>query len=186
MQGRTTPPYYRAEEDSDMVAQSIGVAAIAAVLAAGTTAATQAGRSAAPSKAPHVVVTPEDVQWGAGPKSLPPGAQGAVLDGDPARKGPFALRLKLPAGYRIPPHTHPRQERVTVISGRFQLGHGRTFEESKLEDLEPGSFFSLPPGMEHFARAAEDTVVQLTSEGPWEIKYVNPADDPRRAGGASP
>ena len=129
---------------------------------------------------PAVIVTPGDLKWGAGPKSLPPGAEAAVLDGDPTKKGAFAMRLKMPPGYKIPAHTHPRQERLTVISGKFQLGHGGKFDDAKLKDLEPGSYFSLPPGMLHFARAAEDTVVQLNSDGPWEINYVNPNDDPRK------
>jgi quercetin dioxygenase-like cupin family protein len=169
-----------------MIAQSIRVV-IGALALAGSHTGTTAERSGSPPAAPRaVIVTPNDIQWGPGPKALPPGAQAAVLDGNPAQKGAFALRLKVPAGYLIPPHTHPRTERVTVISGRFQLGHGRTFDEAKLQDLDAGSFFSLPPGMEHFARAADETVVQLNSDGPWEIKYVNPADDPRKAGSASP
>jgi quercetin dioxygenase-like cupin family protein len=158
--------------------RSLAVAG-ALLLLGGSTAAAEA-RGA--REAPLVQVTPDGLEWTPGPKSLPPGAEMVVLEGNPSERGPFAMRIMLPAGYRIPPHTHPRQERVTVISGRFQLGHGRTFEEGRLEDLQAGSFFSLPPGMEHFAQAAEKTVVQLNSEGPWEIQYVNPAADPRRAG----
>ncbi len=151
----------------------------ATVLAADPQAASSSHDEASGSKS-AVMVTPGELKWGPGPKSLPPGAQAAVLDGDPAKKGPFAMRLKVPAGYKIPAHTHPRQERVTVISGKFQLGHGGKFDEAKLQDFEQGSFFSLPPGMQHFARAADDTVLQLNSEGPWEINYVNPNDDPRK------
>ena len=135
--------------------------------------------------ADHVTVRAADLQWKQGPDSLPKAAQAAVLEGNPKEKGAFVMRLKVPAGFVIAPHTHPRQERVTVISGKFELGHGRTFDEAKLQPLEAGSFFSLAPGMEHFARAAEETVVQLNGEGPWAINYVNPADDPRRAGSAS-
>jgi quercetin dioxygenase-like cupin family protein len=167
-----------------MIARSFAVIAVGVTslfLASGVRGAEQGTTR---TKASSVTVTPDEVKWGPGPKSLPPGAQAAVLDGNPAEKGAFALRLKVPAGYRIPPHTHPRQERVTVIAGRFQLGHGRTFDETRLKDLDAGSFFSLPPGMEHFARAAEETIVQLNGEGPWEINYVNPADDPRKAGSA--
>jgi quercetin dioxygenase-like cupin family protein len=137
------------------------------------------------TSASAVTIKSSDIQWQAGPKALPEGAQAAVLEGNPAKKGPFVMRLKVPAGYTIKPHTHPRQERVTVVSGNFQLGHGRTFDEAKLQDFKAGSFFSLPPGMEHFARASEDTIVQLNSEGPWEINYINPADDPRKGGTAS-
>jgi quercetin dioxygenase-like cupin family protein len=161
----------------------IAVAAVA-VAFVGAGVAGAGDKHAAMSGAGHVTVRPVELQWKEGPKSLAKGAQFAVLEGNPGEKGTFVMRLKIPAGFKISPHTHPRQERVTVISGKFQLGHGRTFDEAKLESLEPGSFFSLPPGMEHFARAAEDTVVQLNGEGPWEINYVNPADDPRKAGTA--
>jgi quercetin dioxygenase-like cupin family protein len=153
---------------------------LAAAVLAIATAAAGGERKMSSTSTNQVVVTPEDLKWGPGPKSLPAGAQAVVLDGDPAKKGPFAMRVKVPANYRIAPHTHPRQERVTVISGKLQLGHGRTFEESKLKDLEAGSFFSLPPGMEHFVRAAEETIVQLNGDGPWEINYLDPADDPRK------
>jgi quercetin dioxygenase-like cupin family protein len=166
-----------------MSAHSIRLVLAAAGLAIAT-AATAGEKAASSTSANHVELAAGELKWGSGPKSLPAGAQSVVLEGDPAQKGIFALRLKLPAGYRIAPHTHPRQERVTVLSGRIQLGHGRTFDESKLKDLAAGSFFSLPPGMEHFARAAEDSVVQLNSDGPWEIHYVNPADDPRKGGTA--
>jgi quercetin dioxygenase-like cupin family protein len=158
------------------------VMAAAAVALLGAGIASAGGQKSAVGKGSGVTVQPAALEWKQGPRSLPQGAQVAVLEGDPAAKGSFVMRLKVPAGFTIKPHTHPRQERVTVISGTFQLGHGRTFDEAKLQDLEAGSFFSMPPGMEHFARAAEDTVVQLNGEGPWEINYINPADDPRKAG----
>ncbi len=165
-----------------MIVQARVVALAVALLGSGVAFA--GGQKGAMKSAPNVTVRAADIEWKQGPKSLPQGAQAAVLEGNPAEKGTFVLRLKVPAGFTIKPHTHPRQERVTVISGKIQLGHGRTFDEAKLQDLEPGSFFSMPPGMEHFARAAEDTVVQLNGEGPWEINYINPADDPRKAGAA--
>jgi quercetin dioxygenase-like cupin family protein len=172
-----------------MMARILGVVLGVALLAgAAPRAATTHGKSgegksgeAAKAK---VLATPDETKWGPGPKSLPPGAELAVLDGDPGKKGLFVMRAKLPAGYKIAPHTHPRQERVTVISGKMQLGHGRTADEAKMTDLEAGSFFSLPPRMEHYVRVTEDTVIQLNGEGPWEINYVNPADDPRKAGSA--
>jgi hypothetical protein len=70
----------------------------------------------APDKAPHaVVVQPDKVSWGQGPASLPAGAKAAVLEGDPKQAGPFTMRLSFPDGYRIPAHSHPAIERVTVI-----------------------------------------------------------------------
>lgn len=132
-------------------------------------------------QAEMVITTPDEVEWQSGPESLPPGAEFAVLEGDPMEASFFNLRLKLPPGYRLPPHTHPKVERVTVLSGTFKFAMGREFEEEELEELTAGSFFVMPPGMAHFAETGdEETIVQLNSAGPWSIDYINPADDPRR------
>jgi quercetin dioxygenase-like cupin family protein len=132
------------------------------------------------AEAEHKMYRADQLEWKPGPAGLPSGAQMAVLEGDPAEEGLFTVRFRVPAGYRIPPHTHPRVERVTVLSGSFKLGMGREFEETKLETLPTGAFFTMPPGMEHFAAAEEEAVIQLTGEGPWVINYINPADDPRK------
>jgi len=127
----------------------------------------------------HTVLTTGDIKWSPAPPSIPAGAHAAVLYGDPGKDGPFALRLKLPKGYAIAPHTHPKPEIVTVISGMFRLGMGESADRSKGQPLAAGSFFALQPGMAHFAFADEDTVIQLNSTGPWMLTYVNPKDDPR-------
>jgi len=131
-------------------------------------------------RAEHIIHRAEDINYQTGPESLPQGAEYVILEGNPAEEGPFTMRLKFPADYRIPPHTHPRTERVTVLSGNFNLGMGREFNEENMENLSEGAFFSFPPGMEHYAMTADETVVQLTSNGPWEINYINPQDDPRQ------
>jgi quercetin dioxygenase-like cupin family protein len=147
--------------------------AAAMVMSVGATAAQQ------PHPA-HRIVTPEAVSWAAGPASLQQGAQAAVLYGDPAKEGMFLMRLKLPPGFRIAPHTHPRPEILTVISGAFHIGMGTVADEAKAQRLGPGSFFAFDPGLPHYAHVEEETVVQLSSTGPWTINYVNPADDPRQ------
>ena len=136
--------------------------------------------SAAPSSE-HKIVTPADIQWADAPPSLPPGAKMAVLDGDPGKAGSFTIRLKMPAGYKIAPHTHPTVERVTGISGTGRLGMGEKLDESAAKDVAPGTFVFLPANMAHFAYSNEECVVQIQSEGPFQIKYINPADDPRNA-----
>ena len=125
------------------------------------------------------VIAPNEVKWGPGPKALPAGAKAAVLFGDPTKEGPFALRLKLPAGYAIAPHTHPAFEVDTVISGTINLGMGETADRGATKAIPAGSFFRMPPGMGHFAYFDEETVLQLNTNGPWGIKYINPKDDPR-------
>jgi quercetin dioxygenase-like cupin family protein len=128
----------------------------------------------------HTMVAPQDIEWGAAPPVLPPGAEAAVLFGDPSKEGLFALRVKFPAGYAIPPHTHPVDEVVTIISGTFNLGMGETADKNAATPMPAGSFFALPPDMAHFAYVNEETVVQITTNGPWGLTYVNPEDDPRK------
>ena len=123
---------------------------------------------------------PDGLKWQDGPPSLPPGAKIAVLEGDPTKPGPFVFRVKVPDGYRIPPHTHPKPERVTVISGIFNLGMGDTFDTTKGEALAAGTYGTWPPGMKHFVWVKGETVVQFHGDGPWVIEYVKPADDPRK------
>jgi quercetin dioxygenase-like cupin family protein len=125
------------------------------------------------------VYPPADLKWVDGPPSLPAGARLAVLEGDPGKEGPFVMRLKLPDGYRIPPHTHPRPERVTVISGTFNIGMGEKFDAGKGTAMPAGTFGTWAPGMKHYVWARGETVVQLHGIGPWVIEYVNREDDPR-------
>lgn len=123
---------------------------------------------------------PEQLQWKPVP-SLPPGAEIAVIEGDLKAPEPFTFRLRLPAGYRIPAHTHPAVERVTVLSGTFYLGEGEAFDTAAAERLPSGSIAILPEGMTMYAFTEEETVLQIHGEGPWGITYANPEEDPRPA-----
>ena len=116
-----------------------------------------------------------------GPAALPPGAKMAVLEGDPTKEGPFVVRFQFPEGYHIPPHTHPKTERVTVISGTLYLATGEALDRVSAKKLSAGSFGYWPAGMKHTAWSEGETVIQLHGIGPWQINYVNPADDPRNA-----
>jgi len=131
-------------------------------------------------KAGHAM-HPDQLQWGPAPSALPKGAQIAVLSGDPGKTGAFTIRLKAPAGYKIPAHSHPTAERVTVISGDFRFGMGDKLDEAKAEKLGSGGFVDLPAKMNHYAFMGAETVVQIDSEGPFTIMYANPADDPSKS-----
>ena len=93
--------------------------------------------------------------------------------------------LKLPQGYKVPPHTHPVDEVVTVVSGTFSLGMGETADQSSAQPLPAGSFFALPPNTAHYVFIDEETVIQISTVGPWGLTYVNAADDPRTAAPAA-
>jgi quercetin dioxygenase-like cupin family protein len=127
----------------------------------------------------HLLYRPGSIEWRDAPPSLERGAQVAILEGNPGEPGVFTMRIRMPGGYHISPHWHPNVERVTVLSGKFLLGSGETLDKNATQTLEPGSYTSMPPGMRHFAIAEGDTVIQLTSVGPWVINYVNEDDDPR-------
>src|SRR4030095_11330927 len=124
---------------------------------------------------------PTTIEWKAGPAALPTSAKMAVLEGDPTKEGPFVVRFQFPEGYHIPPHTHPKTERVTVISGVLYLATGEALDRSSAKKLPAGSFGYWPAGMKHTAWSEGETVIQLHGVGPWQINYVNPADDPRNA-----
>jgi quercetin dioxygenase-like cupin family protein len=123
----------------------------------------------------HTMVNANDVQWKDAPPVLP-GAQLSVLYGDPTKEGMFVMRLKFPANYRVPPHTHPVDEIVTVISGEFNIGMGKEFNEAQLKPYTAGGLIAMPPEMEHFVRTKQETVIQISTKGPWALKYVNPND----------
>jgi quercetin dioxygenase-like cupin family protein len=128
----------------------------------------------------HIELFPSDsIKWREGPASLPKGALMAVLEGDPSKEGPFVFRVKIPDGYRVPPHTHPKVERITVISGTFNVGMGEKFDEKATKPMPAGTYGYWPAGMKHFVWAKKETVLQFHGVGPWTIEYINPKDDPR-------
>ena len=127
----------------------------------------------------HSMVTPADLKWGPVP-SLPAGAQIAIIEGPMNEAKPFTVRLKLPANYQIPAHSHPATEHVTVISGTFNMGTGDKLDRAKTKALAPGGVAIMQIGTNHFAWTSEETIVQLHGVGPWDVKYVDPANDPRK------
>ena len=125
--------------------------------------------------------TPDTIQYGPAPPFLATGAQLAVLEGNPmAVSGDYTIRLKMPDGYRIAPHWHPKRENVTVISGTLKVGMGDTFEESGMMSFPAGSFAFLDPEMHHYAMAKGEVVIQIHGVSPLQLNYVNPDDDPGR------
>ena len=127
----------------------------------------------------HRAVLPGDIKWAAAPSSLPSGAEIAVLYGDPAKEGDFVIRLKAPKGYRVPPHTHPAAELVTIISGAFSFGRGQSADRASVEKIPAGGFISMPAGVLHYVFVDEDSVLQINAVGPFKIDYYDPKDDPR-------
>lgn len=153
---------------------SLGVAQTARHKAAAKGQSTKAGAHAA------TITTPDSIKWGDAPPVLNPGAQLAVLAGNPNGAGLYVVRLKMPDGYKIMPHWHPTQENVTVVSGEFHVAMGDKFEEAGMQALPAGSFAPVPPRAHHYAVAKGETVVQVHGMGPFKLIYVNPSDDPSK------
>jgi Domain of unknown function (DUF4437) len=148
----------------------------AAVLCGGRLPAVQAQSSN------HVIQSINEAQWGPAPPMLPAGAQIAVLAGNPMAQGPYTIRLKFPANYAVPAHSHPTDENVVVVSGTLIFGMGDSLVKGAPTNktLTSGGFALMPANMNHFAYStAQETTIVLYGQGPVEFKYVNPLDDPR-------
>jgi hypothetical protein len=131
---------------------------------------------------PHgdvIVHTPDEARWTAAPRSLPPGAEYEAIVGDPARPGPYTVRLRLPAGYEVAPHRHGEAEHVTVLRGVLNVGIGEALTRTGGFRIPAGGFVRIAAGTPHFMFAEGETVIQLHGEGPFGFDYVNPADAPR-------
>jgi ketosteroid isomerase-like protein len=127
-----------------------------------------------------VVMPASSIKWMDAPPFLPKGAKLAVLIGDPSQPAPFTIRLQMPDGYKIAPHTHPTDEHVTVMSGTFRAAMGTKWDDKALGDFAPGSYANMAATMPHYAMAKGVTVVQVHGVGPFVVNYVNAADDPSK------
>ena len=130
----------------------------------------------------HTVTTPGNVPW---KPFVPPGSEMAVLAGNPDEAGaPFVIRIKNPDGAKIPPHWHPGDEHITVLAGTFVVGMGRTFDPAVGQELPVGSYMLVPKQLPHFAWAKGDVIIQVHGIGPFQVNWVNPADDPTKKPGS--
>lgn len=134
-----------------------------------------------PNNRPVILLSPDQLEWRDGPKSLPEGCQYMLLSGNPNKPGLFVMRLKFPANYQLPAHHHLTFENVTVLSGEINFGLGNKLDKSQTQLFKAGSFVSFPAKVNHFAWTGDSEVVlQLNNMGPWEMIYVDPKTDPRK------
>ncbi len=143
----------------------------------------------ADSPVPNPVVIPFDkVDWKPAPPSLPAGAMIALVDGTPPFSDPktFSILLKMPKNYTIPPHTHPANERVTVLKGTLNVGHGDKTDKKATKALTVGGWANLPANQAHWVWNADETIVQLQGVGPWELYYGDAKNDTRQPPVAAP
>ena len=127
-----------------------------------------------------IQVQPGNLRWGPASPAMPPGTQIAVLEGDPKAAGMFTIRIKAPGGSRIAPHWHPRDERVTVISGEVAVGFGDAAEEKDMARFGAGAFYVNPASAHHYVHVLRDSVLQVTGNGPWEVHFLSERAAPAR------
>ena len=158
---------------------------IASVLTAAAIFAASSGAAVRAQMAhTHVLSTPAEAQWGPAPPLVPPGAQIAVLSGDPMKPVAYTVRFKFPAGYAIPAYSHPTDENVVIVSGALTFGMGDRLAKGVATNktLGAGGYALMPANMNHFAyTTAQETTIVLYGQGPVDFKYVNPSDDPRNS-----
>ena len=130
--------------------------------------------SAVSAKSSH-----SNLKWMDGPPSLPSGVQMAVVSGDPSKKGMFTIQLRMPADYAVPPHTHPTNEVVKILSGKLHYGMSGKLNMSEAKTLTVGHSVTMKANMNHWVHAPAPATVQVSAMGPFEITYVDPKDDPR-------
>jgi hypothetical protein len=164
----------------------VSIAVLCCLAVAQDNAKTKSQHAAKPAAKPAPTArknafTPDQIQYGPAPGFLPPGAELAVLEGNPmAATGDYTVRLKMPDGYKIAPHWHPKRENVTVISGTLKVGMGDKFDESKMMSFAATSFAYLDPSMHHYAMGSGETVVQIHGMSPLKFNYIDPNDDPSK------
>jgi quercetin dioxygenase-like cupin family protein len=121
------------------------------------------------------------LKWMDGPPGLPSGAKFAVVSGDPGKKGMFAIQIKMPADYAVPPHSHPTSELVRVVSGTLHYGMADKVDMAKAKTLTARHTVVMKAKMNHWVHAPGPATIQVSGKGPFAITYVDPKDDPRTA-----
>jgi hypothetical protein len=123
----------------------------------------------------------DDMHWQDPPPGLPAGAKVTVLLGDPSKPGPFVVRISTSGEYVVKPHYHSRAEALTVLYGTLYMGTASEFDPASAHTIYVGGFHYLPAKSPHFAFTKTPTVLELHGDGPFDIIYLNPEDDPRMA-----
>lgn len=142
-----------------------------------TAIATPPSRGASDS----VQLAPADLKWMPAPPVLPRGVQLAVLSGNPFAEGYSTVRLKIPPHTTFAPHWHPTAESFSVLKGKLHLGMGDKVDTSTARVLPAMGYASLPALHHHYVYTeGEGAVIDLSFYGPFQIHYVNPADDPSK------
>src|SRR5919197_2463498 len=139
-----------------------------------------------PAKELEKRIAPQEFEWprNSGPgvgTSLSPEVETTVLKGNPSEPGLYTILLRIAPNTRIQPHSHQDDRIATVVAGTWYFAYGDEFDESVLKPLPPGSFYTEPPGVNHFGLTRDEVLIQMTGIGPSSTSYVDCRQDPIRA-----
>jgi quercetin dioxygenase-like cupin family protein len=135
--------------------------------------------AASSAQSQYIGNNPGNAPWGAGPSGMPKGVKMIVVSGDPAKEGPYTIRLRFPAGYAIGPHKHPTEEQLKVVSGGLTFGFGTSEKRTAVKRLTKGATATVPANAYHFASTSVGATVEFAGTGPFRIDYAQAKDDPR-------
>ena len=119
----------------------------------------------------HVVLA-RDIAWRPCPANLPAGCEIAILEGNPQEPGLFTVRFRLSDSFAMPPHTHPKDERVTIIQGRANVAFGKDASLENATEFTTGDYYVNAKNAIHSVWADSSTIFQVTGIGPWEAHFV--------------
>jgi len=92
-----------------------------------------------------------------------------MLHGDPAKANADVL-LRMPGGYKIPPHRHSSAERMILVSGQLEV----KYQGAATATLNPGNYAYGPAGLPHRATCVGTAQCHLfvAFEGPVDVVAV--------------
>lgn len=118
------------------------------------------------------VVRNDDLAWKPCPPNLPAGCEIVVLEGNPQAGDLFTVRFRLGEDFAMPPHTHPKEERVTVLKGEMSVAFGLGAVRENALTFAPGDYYMNARDAIHTVWANASSEIQITGIGPWEAHFV--------------
>ena len=145
-----------------------GVATVAFAVSFGAAALAQSTTPAL------IALTAEEMTWSPQGSLALPGLEQVSLVGDPSKPGPYTIRLKFPAGFKLAPHTHPDPREVTILSGTWYTGYGEQADPALFKAMPAGSFYTEPANLPHFVEVHDAVIIQVSGVGPSGRAFVGP------------
>ena len=118
------------------------------------------------------VVRANEIKWKPCPSNLPEGCEMAILEGNPKSNDLFTVRFKLSGKFVMPPHTHPKDERVTILQGNAYVAFGKDVTKEDAKEFGTGDYYVNARESIHTVWTDDNTIIQITGIGPWEANFI--------------